>query len=48
MFGSILDPGNVLEAVIGNLLLIVLLLVERDAVLDLTFQNQSPSLNLEP
>lgn len=42
MFGSILDIGNVLEAVNGVLLLYVLLLVELDVVLDLIF----PSLNL--
>ena len=45
MFGSILDIGNVLEAVTGNLLLYVLLLAELDVVLDLIYPSPNLSRN---
>ena len=46
MFGSILDIGNVLEAVTGNLLLYVLLLAELDVVLDLIYLNLNRNRDL--
>ena len=48
MFGSILDIGNVLEAVTGNLLLSVLLLAELDVVLDLIYPSLILNRNRDP